>query len=417
MLYHLFEFLENKFNLPGAGLFQFISFRSAIAVILSLIITILFGKKIIRSLKSLQVGESVRDLGLAGQTEKSGTPTMGGLIIIFAIIVPTILLARLDNIYIILMLITTVWIAGIGFIDDYIKVFRKDKKGLQGRFKIVGQVTLGILVGLIMLFHNDVTVRMPLDEAQQKGFDVVETFSLTIPKVNSLPETRQMAYVKAPITNLPFMKKNQLNYSYFSGGSKILASLLFIAMVIFIITAVSNGANLTDGLDGLLTGVAAIIGAALGVLAYVSSNSITADYLNIFYLPHSEELVIFAACFLGACIGFLWYNSYPASVFMGDTGSLTIGGIIAVMAIILRKELLIPVLCGILFMETLSVVLQVSYFKYSKRKYGEGRRLFLMSPLHHHYQKKGIHEVKIVVRFWIIAIILAVLTIITLKIR
>jgi phospho-N-acetylmuramoyl-pentapeptide-transferase len=288
---------------------------------------------------------------------------------------------------------------------------------LHGRFKVFGQIVLGIVIGQVMLFHSDITIRMPLSEAQQKGFTIVESFELTIPKVNNLPETRQMAYVKAPITNVPFLKNNQLNYSFFSGGISILASIIFIVLVIFIITAVSNGANLTDGLDGLLTGVAGIIGAALGVLAYVSSNSITADYLNIFYLPHSEELVIFIACFVGACIGFLWYNSYPASVFMGDTGSLTIGAIIAVLAIMLRKELLIPVLCGVLFMETLSVVLQVSYFKYTKQKYGEGKRIFLMSPLHHHFQKKGIHEVKIVIRFWIAAIILAVLTIITLKIR
>lgn len=417
MLYHLFEFLENNYNLPGAGLFQFISFRSAVALILSLIITVVFGKKIIRSLKVLQVGESVRDLGLDGQIEKSGTPTMGGLIIILAIIVPTILMARLDNIYIQMMLITTVWIAFIGFIDDYIKVFRKDKEGLQGRFKIFGQIGLGIIVGSVMLFHNDITVRIPLAEAEERGYEITETFETTISKVNTLPETRQMAYVKEPITNVPFLKKNSLNYSFFGGGSKVLTSIIFIALIIFIITAVSNGANLTDGLDGLLTGVAAIIGAALGVFAYVSSNSITADYLNIFYLPHSAELVVFAACFIGACIGFLWYNSYPASVFMGDTGSLTIGGIIAVLAIVLRKELLIPVLCGILFMETLSVVLQVSYFKYTKNKYGEGKRLFLMSPLHHHYQKLGVHEVKIVIRFWIVAILLAVITIITLKLR
>ena len=417
MLYHLFEYLENQFNLPGAGLFQFISFRSALAIIISLSISLLFGGRIIRSLKKLQVGESVRDLGLEGQKEKEGTPTMGGIIIMMAIVIPTLLLAKLDNIYIILMLVTTLWISTIGFIDDYIKVFKKDKGGLSGRFKVFGQIVLGLLVALVMILHSDIVIRMPLDDAKMRNLEIVESFEVTVPRLNAEPETKEMAYVKAFYTNMPFLKNNQLDYAFFTGGSSKWVFLLFVPLVIFIITAVSNGANLTDGLDGLLTGVAAIIGATLGVLAYVSGNSITADYLDIFYLPHSEELVIFAACFIGACIGFLWYNSYPASVFMGDTGSLAIGGIIAVMAVLLRKELLIPVLCGIMLMENLSVILQVSYFKYTKKKYGEGRRIFLMSPLHHHYQKKGMHEMKIVVRFWIVAIMLAVLTVITLKIR
>ncbi len=417
MLYHLFEYLENQFNLPGAGLFQFISFRSALAVIISLMISLLFGNKIIRSLKLLQVGESVRDLELEGQKQKEGTPTMGGVIIMLAIIVPTLLLAKLNNIYIILMLVTTVWITSIGFIDDYIKVFKKDKDGLSGKFKIFGQVVLGLIVGIVMLTHDDIVIRMPLADAQERNLEVVESFEVIVPQVNQEPTTKEMAYVKASYTTLPFLKNNQLNYAFFTGGSSKWVWLVFIPLVIFIITAVSNGANLTDGLDGLLTGIAAIIGATLGILAYVSGNSITADYLDIFYLPHSEELVIFSACFIGACIGFLWYNSYPASVFMGDTGSLAIGGIIAVMAVLLRKELLIPVLCGIFLMEVLSVLIQVSYYKYSKKKYGEGRRLLLMSPLHHHYQKKGMHEMKIVIRFWIVAIILAVLTVITLKIR
>ncbi|NNF21474.1 MAG: phospho-N-acetylmuramoyl-pentapeptide-transferase [Saprospiraceae bacterium] len=417
MLYHLFEYLENQFNLPGAGLFQFISFRSALAVIISLMITLLFGNRIIRSLKLLQVGESVRDLGLDGQKQKEGTPTMGGVIIMFSIVVPTILLARLDNIYIILMLVTTLWISTIGFIDDYIKVFKKDKGGLSGKFKVFGQVVLGLMVAVVMLMHDDITIRMPLADANERGLEVIESFEVKVPQVNDLPVTTEMAYVKAAYTTLPFIKNNQLNYSFFTGGSSKWVWIIFIPLVIFIVTAVSNGANLTDGLDGLLTGIAAIIGATLGVLAYVSGNTITADYLDIFYLPHSEELVIFMACFIGACIGFLWFNSYPASVFMGDTGSLAIGGIIAVMAVLLRKELLIPILCGIILMENLSVVMQVAWFKYTKKKYGEGRRIFLMSPLHHHYQKKGMHEMKIVVRFWIVAIILAVLTVITLKIR
>ena len=416
MLYYLFEYL-NELGFPGAGLFQFISFRAALAIILSLGITLAFGNRIISSLKKLQVGESVRDLGLEGQKEKDGTPTMGGVMIIIAIIIPTLLLAKLDNIYIMLMLLATVWFAGIGFIDDRLKLLKKNKDGLRGKYKVLGQIVMGLIVAVVMLFHQDIVVRMPMTDAVSHNWEVVKQDVLTIPQINKAPTIREVAYVKAPITNVPFLKDNELNYTFFVGYKKHLVWLVFIPAVIFIITAVSNGANLTDGLDGLLTGVAAIIGATLGILAYVSSNAIVADYLNILFIPHSEELVIYAAGFLGATIGFLWFNSYPASVFMGDTGSLAIGGIIAVMAVMLRKEILIPILCGIMLMENLSVVLQVGYFKYTKKKYGEGRRIFLMSPLHHHYQKKGMHEMKIVVRFWIVAILLAVITIITLKVR
>ena len=416
MLYYIFEYLEKQ-DLTGAGLFQYISFRSGLGVIISLVISIVFGKKLIRSLKKLQVGESVRDLGLEGQVEKAGTPTMGGLLIIIAILIPTLLLCKLDNIYIIMMIVTTVWIGAIGFIDDYIKVFKKDKKGLKAMFKLIGQVGLGLFIALVMLFHSDVVVRVPVEMAKAKSWEILDQSEITIPRYNDLPVTKEVAYVKAPITNMPFLKNNELDYSIFVGRNLHLVWIVFVPLLIFIITAVSNGANLTDGLDGLLTGVSAIIGTALGILAYVSGNVIFADYLNILYLPNTEELVIFSACFIGACIGFLWYNSYPASVFMGDTGSLSLGAIIAVMAIILRKELLIPIMCGIILMETLSVTLQVSYFRYTRKKYGEGRRIFLMSPLHHHYQKKGWHETKIVIRFWIITIILAVLTIITLKLR
>jgi phospho-N-acetylmuramoyl-pentapeptide-transferase len=416
MLYYLFEYLEKQ-DLAGAGLFQYISFRSGLAIIISLMISILFGKKLISSLTKMQVGESVRDLGLEGQIEKAGTPTMGGVLIIISILVPTILLCRLDNIYIIVMIVTTVWIFIIGFLDDFIKVFKKDKKGLKAKFKIVGQVGLGLFVALVMLFHSDVVVRVPVEMAESNAWEIVEQFSITIPRINDAPIQKEVAYVKAPITNMPFLKNNELDYSLFVGKNLHLVSIILVPFFIFIITAVSNGANLTDGLDGLLTGISAIIGSALGVLAYVSGNAIIADYLNILYLPHTEELVIFSACFIGACIGFLWYNSYPASVFMGDTGSLSIGAIIAVLAIILRKELLIPIMCGVILMETLSVTMQVSYFKYTKRKTGQGKRIFLMSPLHHHYQKKGWHESKIVIRFWIISILLAVMTIITLKLR
>jgi len=415
MLYYLFEFIEKNYDIPGAGLFSYITFRAGVAIVLSLVISMIFGKRIISSLKRLQVGETVRDLGLEGQKEKEGTPTMGGLIIILAILLPCLLLARLDNIYIIIMILSTVWMGIIGFIDDYIKVFRKNKEGLSGKFKVLGQVGLGLIIGLTMLFNNDIVVRMDADLASSKGYEVVETF----PAVGD--SQTAMVYVKTTLTNVPFFKGNQLDYKsllWFLGDNAMLwVWIVFIPITIFIVTAVSNGANMTDGVDGLATGVSAIIAATLAVLAYVSGNTIFADYLNIFYLPHTEELVIFAGCFLGACVGFLWYNAHPAQVFMGDTGSLTIGGIIAAMAILLRKELLIPLLCGVFLLETLSVIIQVWYFKYSRKKYGEGRRVFLMSPIHHHYQKKGMHESKIVTRMWIVGILLAVLTIITLKIR
>jgi len=365
----------------------------------------------------MQVSESVRDLGLAGQKEKEGTPTMGGVMIILAIVIPTVLLARLDNIYVILMLVSTLWFATIGFLDDRLKIKKKNKDGLRGKYKIVGQVIMGLIVAMVMLLHEDVVVRVPIEVAENNNWVVTESFEQVIPQVNASPISRMMAYAKAPITNVPFLKDNELDYSLFVGNNRHLIWIVFVPIMIFIITSVSNAANLTDGLDGLLTGIAAVIGFTLTILAYVSSNAIVADYLNILFLPNSEELVIYSAGFLGATIGFLWYNSYPASVFMGDTGSLAIGGIIAVMAVLLRKELLIPILCGVMFMETLSVIMQVSYFKYTKKNYGEGRRIFLMSPLHHHYQKKGMHEMKIVTRFWIVALLLAVLTIITLKLR
>ena len=414
MLYHLFDFLEKNYDLVGAGLFRYITFRSAAAIILSLLISLLLGKRIISSLKRLQIGETIRELGLSGENLKAGTPTMGGIIIILAILIPTLLLARLNNIYVITLLIATVWLATIGFIDDYIKVFKKDKAGLKSKFKLAGQVVLGLIVGLIMLYHQDIVVRLPESEVKNKA-DIIKV----LPREVANAET--MVHVKTTLTNIPFLKDNQLDYQIFlwflGDNAENWVWIIFIPVIIIIVTAVSNGANLTDGLDGLATGVSAIIGAALGILAYVSGNSVTAEYLNIFYLPNSGETVIFAASFLGACVGFLWYNAYPAMVFMGDTGSLTLGGIIASMAILLRKELLIPILCGVFLIENLSVVLQVSYFKYTKKKYGEGRRLFRMSPLHHHYQKLGYHEAQIVVRFWIVGILLSVITLITLKIR
>ncbi len=415
MLYYLFEYLENSIDFPGAGVFKFISFRTGLAIILSLIISIIFGNRIISSLKRMQIGESVRDLGLEGQLEKSGTPTMGGVIIILSILAPCLLLAKLDNIYILTLILATVWMAVIGFVDDYIKVFKKDKKGLHGRFKIYGQIGLGLLIGLVMLYHNDVSVRMTEDYAEEEGFKVVRV--LDAPNQNG----DTLVYAKSTITNIPFFKNNQLDYRKFlwflGDNAGQFVWLIFIPIIIIIVSAVSNGANLTDGIDGLATGVSAIIGATLGILAYVSSNTLIADYLQVLYLPNSAEIVVFAGCFVGACVGFLWHNSYPAKVFMGDTGSLAIGGVIAAMAILLRKELLIPILCGIFLVENLSVVLQVGYFKYTKKKYGEGRRIFLMSPLHHHYQKKGIHESKIVTRFWIVGIMLAILSIITLKLQ
>ncbi len=421
MLYHIFEYLEKQYDVGGAGLFQYISFRAGAAIITSMLISLIFGNRIIRSLKRLQVGETVRELGLDGQKEKEGTPTMGGFIILLATWVPCLLFARLDNIYIILMLVTTLWMTAIGFADDYIKVFKKDKDGLAGKFKIFGQIVLGVVVALVMLYHGDVVIRMPIEDAIAGGYQVMDRFTAEVTTIGQAKELVNMAYVKSTLTNIPFFKGNNFEYSsllwFLGDNASQLIWIVFVPIVIFIITAVSNAANLTDGIDGLATGVSAIIGATLGILAYVSGNTIIADYLNILYIPHSGELVIFAACFVGGCVGFLWFNSYPAKVFMGDTGSLTIGAIIATMAILLRKEFLIPILCGIFVVENLSVVLQVGYFKYTRKKYGEGRRIFKMAPLHHHFQKLGMHEARIVTRFWIVGIILAVLTIITLKVR
>lgn len=421
MLYHLFEYLEKNYNLPGAGLFQYISFRSGIAIIISLIISILFGNRIIRSLKRLQVGETVRELGLAGQKEKEGTPTMGGFIIILATLVPCLLLADLTNIYIVLLILTTVLMASIGFADDYIKVFRKNKDGLAGKFKVVGQVLLGVLISCTMLMHDDILVRMPLADAVLAGYEVIRSFTIEVSQVNAPSKMVEMAYVKTTLTNVPFFRGNAFDYNgllwFLGDNASKFVWIVFVPIVVFIVTAVSNAANLTDGIDGLATGLSAIIAATLAVLAYVSGNAIIADFLDIYYIPYSSEMVIFAACFLGGCIGFLWHNAYPAKVFMGDTGSLTIGGIIAVMAIFLRKEFLLPILCGVFFLETLSVIIQVSYFKYTRKKYGEGRRIFKMSPIHHHFQKLGMHESRLVTRFWIIGVMLAIVTIITLKVR
>jgi phospho-N-acetylmuramoyl-pentapeptide-transferase len=421
MLYYLFEYLEKEFNLPGAGLFQYISFRAGAGIILALILSMISGNRIIRSLKRLQIGETVRDLGLEGQVEKEGTPTMGGLIILVAVIVPVLLFAKLDNIYIILMVVTTLWMAAIGFVDDYIKVFRKNKKGLKAKFKIFGQVSLGLIIGLTMLYHSDILVRMPKDVAIENNYRIEKTFETQVSAVNSPRNTEEVAYVKTSLTNLPFTKDNQFDYGFIFRKLGLddfkWLWLIFVPIIIFIITAVSNASNLTDGLDGLTSGLAAIIGATLGALAYVSSNTIIADYLNILYIPFSEELVVFAAIFLGATVGFLWHNSYPAKIFMGDTGSLMIGGVIASLAILLRKELLIPILCGVFLAETVSVIIQVSYFRFTKKRTGVGKRIFLMSPLHHHFQMKKMHESKIVTRFWIVGIMLAVFTIITLKLR
>jgi phospho-N-acetylmuramoyl-pentapeptide-transferase len=421
MLYYIFEYLDKHFNLPGAGLFQFITFRAGMAVLLSLIISLLWGGRIIKRLRAMQVGETVRELGLQGQKEKEGTPTMGGFIIIMAILIPCLLFAKLNNIYIIIMIITTLWLMMIGFADDYIKVFKKDKEGLKAKTKLAGQVLLGIFVGAMMLYHDGVNVRLTLEEAKAGGYEIIKEYEVMVPAVNQAPKLTKMAYVKTTLTNMPFMKGNNYDYKnfvqIFTDNAENWLAIFFITMVVLIITAISNAANLTDGLDGLAAGTSAIIATVMAILAYVSGNTIIADYLNIFYIPETAELVIFSACFLGGCIGFLWHNSFPAKVFMGDTGSLTIGGIIAVMALLLRKEWLLPILCGIFVAENLSVVLQVSYFKYTKKKYGEGRRIFKMSPLHHHYQKEGMHEAKIAVRFWIIGTILGLLTIITLKVR
>ncbi|PRD54528.1 phospho-N-acetylmuramoyl-pentapeptide-transferase [Sphingobacterium gobiense] len=414
MLYYLFSWLQEHIHLPGAGLFQYISFRTAMAVIVSLIITTVYGSRLIRALRDKQVGETIRDLGLEGEKKKAGTPTMGGLIIIGGILVPTVLFAKLDNIYIIIMIITTVWMGTIGFLDDYIKVFRKNKEGLAGRFKIIGQVGLGTLIAITMYFHPDIVVR-------EKVPNPTSTKAVEIMMDTQTGERYYAENVKSTKTNIPFYKNNEFDYakvlSMFGLNGYVVTFIVFLIVVVFIVTAVSNGANITDGIDGLATGTSAIIGITLAILAYVSGNVIFSDYLNIMYIPNSGELVIFAGAFVGACTGFLWYNAYPAQVFMGDTGSLTIGGIIATFAILIRKELLIPMLCGIFLLENLSVIMQVSYFKYTKKKFGEGRRIFLMSPLHHHYQKKGYHESKIVMRFFIVSIILAILTIVTLKTR
>jgi len=414
MLYYIFDYLD-KFNFPGAGLFNYISFRAAMALLMSLFVSIHFGKRIINKLRNQQIGETVRDLGLSGQLEKSGTPTMGGIIILAAILIPTLLLAKLQNVYVITMIISIIWLGLIGFLDDYIKVFKKNKEGLKGRFKIIGQIGVGLIVGCILYFSDEVVVHKRVSLNYRLKMD--ESF-VTHKHIQNDGENYKWIKTDDMTTTIPFMKGNEFNYNWLIGDShKSYGWLLFIPIVIFIVIAVSNGANMTDGLDGLATGSSAIIGIALAVLAYVSSNYKFADYLNVMYIPNAEELVVFISAFVGACIGFLWYNSYPAQVFMGDTGSLALGGIIAVFAISIRKELLIPVLCGIFLIENLSVILQVGYFKFTKKQFGEGRRIFLMAPLHHHYQKKGIHEAKIVARFWIIAVLLAVITIVTLKLR
>ena len=416
MFYHIFDYLE-QFDFPGAGMFQYITFRSACAVILSLLIATVVGKRIIRILQKQQVGEEIRDLGLEGQMQKKGTPTMGGVIILLAILVPVILFARLDNVYIQLMIVSTIWLGLIGFLDDYIKVFRKHKEGLKGRFKVIGQVGLGLIVGVTLYVSDDVLIRekVSISEVGVVTSTVDEGF------VSETNQTVLTKDIKSTKTTIPFFKNNEFDYAWFGAlfgdYAEEIGWIVFIIITIVIVTAVSNGANLTDGLDGLATGTSAIVGATLGILAYVSGHMVYADYLNIMYNPHSGELVVFIAAFIGATIGFLWYNSFPAQVFMGDTGSLSLGGIIAVFAIMIHKELLIPILCGIFLVENLSVMMQVSYFKYTKKKFGEGRRIFLMSPLHHHFQKKGIPEPKIVTRFWIVGIALAVITIVTLKIR
>ncbi len=416
MLYYLFKYLD-ELDFPGAGMFHYITFRSACAIILSLLLATIIGKRVIRILQKQQIGEEIRDLGLEGQMQKKGTPTMGGIIILLSILIPVLLFARLDNIYIQLMIISTIWLGAIGFADDYIKVFRKHKEGLKGRFKVIGQVGLGLIVGITLYVSDDVVVRerVSISEIGRVTSVVDEGF-----EGENMPKALTKD-VKSTRTTIPFFKNNEFDYAWFTSWagkySEGLGWLVFVIITILIVTAVSNGANLTDGLDGLATGTSALAGVTLGILAYVSGNMMYADYLNIMYIPHSGELVVFGAAFIGATIGFLWYNSFPAQVFMGDTGSLSLGGIIAVFAIMIHKELLIPILCGIFLMENLSVVMQVSYFKYTKKKFGEGRRIFLMAPLHHHFQKKGIPEPKIVTRFWIVGIILAVLTIVTLKIR
>ena len=422
MLIELTNWLNNVLgDKPGIGLFDYISFRAGSAIIISLIISMLFGSRIIKYLKRLQIGESVRDLGLDGQKQKEGTPTMGGVIIILATLVPSLLFADLTNVYVILILLSTVWMAAIGFVDDYIKVFRKNKKGLHGIFKILGQVGLGLIIALTMILSDDIVVRLGTPAAEEIGLTADDRVGEVIEVILDDGTTVEKGDYKTNLTNVPFFKGNRLDYAWLlplkSSVARNWVWIIFVPLVIFIVTAVSNGANLTDGLDGLATGVSGIVAVTLGLFAYLSGNAIAANYLNILHLPGTGELVIFSASLVGACIGFLWYNSYPAQVFMGDTGSLTLGGIIGALAVILRKELLIPIICGIFLIESLSVIIQVSYFKYTKKKYGEGRRVFRMSPLHHHYQKGGMHEVKIVNRFWIVGILLAVIALITLKVR
>ena len=423
MLYHLFTYLREQYELFGAGIFYYITFRSAMAIILSLIITTVFGKRLIGYLRKKQIGETVRELGLDGQSQKKGTPTMGGIIIIAAMLIPTLLFAKLTNTYIILILLSTVWLGLVGFLDDYIKVFKKNKEGLAGKFKIMGQIGLGVIIGLTMYFNDSVvTTREVLPDTpvihNQSEKQVSEPFT----RLDRQGNERTYVHVKSVTTTIPFIKSHELSYSKFvsvfgEDAISILTPILYILVVTFIIVAVSNGANMTDGIDGLATGVSAIIGVCLAVFAYVSGNYVFADYLGIMHIPNIGELSIFIAAFIGACVGFLWYNAFPAQVFMGDTGSLALGGIIATIAVMIRKELLIPIICGIFLAENLSVMIQVAYFKYTKKKYGEGRRVFLMSPLHHHYQKLGYHESKIVTRFWIVGIVLAVLSIVTLKMQ
>jgi phospho-N-acetylmuramoyl-pentapeptide-transferase len=413
MLYYLFNYLNKNTNLPGAGVFQYITFRTSMAVITSLIVTTVFGHRLIDYLRLKQVGESIRNLGLEGQMQKAGTPTMGGIIIILGILIPTLLFAKLGNIYIIMMIVTTIWLGAIGFLDDYIKVFKKNKEGLAGKFKVIGQLGLALFIGFTMYFNSDIIIRQEVKLPVK--YDAPVEFHMR----GSVPVYTQD--VRSTKTTMPFYKNNEFDYGkvlkFLGAGEKHFALPVFMVFVILKIIFISNGANITDGIDGLATGTSAIIGITLAILAYVSGNTVIADYLNIMYIPNSGELVIFAGAFVGACVGFLWYNSYPAQVFMGDTGSLAIGGIIAVFAIMIRKELLVPVLCGIFVIENFSVIIQVSWFKYTKKKFGEGRRVFLMAPLHHHYQKKGFHEAKIVNRFWIIGIMLAIITVITLKLR
>jgi phospho-N-acetylmuramoyl-pentapeptide-transferase len=418
MLYYLFNYLNKNYTIPGAGVFQYITFRMAMAVITSLVVTTVYGRRLIDYLRFKQVGETVRNLGLEGQMQKAGTPTMGGIIIILGILIPTLLFAKLDNIYIIMMLVTTVWLGAIGFLDDYIKVFKKNKEGLAGRFKITGQVGLALFIGFTMYSNKDIIIR------QEVKLPEVKTQKLADAPVNFHMRGNVPVYtqdIRSTKTTMPFYKNNEFDYGkvlkFLGPGYERYSLLVFMFFVIIIITAVSNGANITDGIDGLATGTSAIIGITLAILAYVSGNTVIADYLNIMYIPNSGELVIFAGAFVGACVGFLWYNSFPAQVFMGDTGSLAIGGIIAVFAIMIRKELMVPILCGVFLVENLSVIIQVSWFKYTRSRFGTGRRVFLMAPLHHHYQKKGFHEAKIVTRFWIIGILLAIVTFVTLKLR